>query len=230
MVQSKFKFSLDGVDATARQFAEVRRQLTELSASVGKSVSRLGKRVSEVERDFESLTTEQSQADADGSNAVVVPAHGGTGVRNVFDNPSSLTPRKTVYVLPDGELGVDCSAAHLVANVNDGDGFVPVDALRRVKWRVYSFNDDLNLKLDDAQPVVGLLAEDLDDAGLGFFCEYDDDGVPTGVDYPKLSVAALRLAQQAMDEVDELKGTVAGLSAKIAKIEETYVKNSTVGE
>lgn len=229
-MQSKFRFSLDGVDATARQFAEVRRQLRELPASVGKSVGRLSRRVSDVENDFESLTTKQSQADVDESNAVVVPSHGGTGVRNAFDNPLSLTPRKPVYCLYDGTLGADCSTAYQVANASDADEFIPVDALRQVKWRVYWFKDDLNQKLDDAQPVVGLLAEDLDNAGLGFFCEYDGDGNPTGVDYSRLSVAALRLVQQAMDEVDELKATVESLSAKIGKIEETYIKKSTVGE
>lgn len=217
-MQSKFKFSLDGVDATARQFAEVRRQLTELSASVGKSVSRLGERVSGVEKDFESLVTEQGQADAGEANAVVVPAHGGTGVRNTFDNPLSLAPRKPVYCLYDGTLGSDCSSVYSVVNVGDADEFIPLGALRRVKWRVYWLKDDLNLKLDDAQPVVGLLAEDLDDAGLGFFCEYDGEGNPTGVDYPRLSVAALRLAQQAMSEVDELRDEVARLSSLVGKM------------
>lgn len=217
-MQSKFKFSLDGVDATARQFAEVHRQLAELPASVGKAVSRLGERVSGVEKDFESLTTEQNQADVGEANAVVVPAHGGTGVRNVFDSPLSLNPRKTVYCLYDGTFGCDCSSTCSVTNASDADGFVPVDALRQVKWRVYWMKDDLNLKLDDAQPVVGLIAEDLDDAGLGFFCEYDGDGNPTGVDYSRLSVAALRLAQQAMDEVDELRSEVARLSSLVGKM------------
>lgn len=41
-----------------------------------------------------------------------------------------------------------------------------------------------------------------------------------------LSVTALRLAQEAMDEVDELKATVGQLSSKIDKIEETYAKKS----
>lgn len=217
-MQSKFRFSLDGVDATARQFSEVRRQLRELPASVGKSVSRLGERVSDVEKDFESLTTRQNQADAGELNAVIVPSHGGTGVCNVFDNPLSLSPRKAVYCLYDGTLGSDCSSADAVADVSDADGFVPVDALRQVKWKVYFLKDDLNLKLDDAQPVVGLLAEDLDDAGLGFFCEYDDEGSPVGVDYPRLSVAVLRLAQQAMDEVDELRTEVARLSSVVGKM------------
>nr|UVX39596.1 MAG: chaperone of endosialidase [Bacteriophage sp.] len=217
-MQSKFRFSLDGVDATARQFAEVRRQLVELPASVGKSVSRLSSRVSDVENDFESLTTEQSQVDAGGSNAVVVPAHGGTGVRNVFDNPLSLSPRKPVYCLGDGVLGVDCSSAGSVEDAGDADRFVSVDALRQLKWKVYFLKDDLSLNLDDAQPAIGLLAEDLDDAGLGFFCEYDAGGNPTGVDYPRLSVAVLRLVQQAMDEVDELKEEVSRLSSVVGKM------------
>lgn len=217
-MQSKFRFSLDGVDATARQFAEVRRQLAELPASVGKSVSRLGRRVSDVENDFKSLTTEQSQADAGGYNAVVLPAHGGTGVRNASDNPLSLAPRIPVYCLYDGTLGCDCSSAGSVADASDADEFISLDALRQVKWKVYWLKDDLNLKLDDAQPVVGLLAEDLDNAGLGFFCEYDGDGNPTGVDYPKLSVAALRLVQHAMSEVDELRDEVARLSSVVGKM------------
>ncbi len=215
---SKFRFSLDGVDATARQFAEVRRRLQELPASVGKSVSRLGERVSGVEKDFESLTTEVDQADAGRSDVVVVPGHGGTGVCNAFANPLSLMPRKPVYVLYDGTLGSDCSTVHSVADSRDADEFVPLAALRQVKWRVYWMKDDLNLKLDDAQPVVGLLAEDLDNAGLGFFCEYDEDGNPIGVDYPRLSVAVLRLAQEAMGEVDELRAEVSRLSSAVGKM------------
>nr|UVX89531.1 MAG: chaperone of endosialidase [Bacteriophage sp.] len=217
-MQSKFRFSLDGVDATARQFAEVRRQLGESLASMGKSVGRLGDRVTAVEQDFNSLGSESKQAYAGGTDMVVVPVHGGTGVQNVFDNPLSSTPQKTVYALYDGTLGSDCSSVDSVANASDADEFIPLDGLRQVKWQVYWLKDDLNLRLDDAQPVVGLVAEDLDNAGLGFFCEYDDDGNPTGVDYPRLSVAALRLAQQAMDEVDELKEEVTRLSSVVGKM------------
>lgn len=217
-MQGKFRFSLDGADATARQFAEVHRQLRELPASIGKSVARLGTRVTAVEEDFNSLGTGVSRGDSGGTGMVVVPEHGGTGVRNVFDNPLSLAPRKPVYCLGDGVLGVDCSSAGSVEDVSNADGFVSVDALRQLKWKVYFLKDDLNLNLDDAQPVIGLLAEDLDDAGLGFFCEYDDGGNPVGVDYPRLSVAVLRLAQQAMDEVDELKEEVSRLSSLVGKM------------
>ena len=217
-MQSKFRFSLDGVDATARQFADVRRQLGELQSSVRKSVGRLGERVTAVEGDFTSLTTDENTVDIGGSDAVVVPSHGGTGVRNVFDNPLSLTSRKPVYCLYDGTLGCDCSTADSTVDAGDADGFVSVEALRRVGWRVYWLKDDLNQKLDDAQPAVGLLADDLDKAGLGFFCEYDGDGNVSGVDYSRLSVAVLRLAQQAMDEVDELRAEVARLSSVVGRM------------
>lgn len=228
-MQSKFRFSLDGKDATARQFAEIRRQLLELPASVGRNVSRLSGRVDSVENAFSSLVGGQSLTDVGGNN-IVAAAHGGTGVRNVYDNSFSLTPSKPVCCLPDGRLGVDCSSAHSVTNVRDADEFVAVEALRQVRWRIYMYEDDLNLNGDDSQPVVGLLAEELDDAGLGFFCLYDDAGVPVGVDYPKLSVAVLRLVQKSMDEVDELKTAVGRLSAEIDRMRETYVKDSTVGE
>lgn len=217
-MQGKFRFSLDGADATARQFADVRRQLNELPASVGKSVSRLGERVTAVEDGFASLVTDADTVHGGRPDVVVAPPHGGTGVRNVYDNPLSLAPRKPVYCSGDGMLGTDCSSASSVTDVSDADGFIPVDGLRHVGWKVYFLNDSLNLEFDDAQPVVGLLAEDLDNAGLGFFCEYDDGGNPVGVDYPRLSVGVLRLAQQAMDEVDELRAEVARLSSVVGKM------------
>lgn len=215
---SKFRFSLEGVDATARQFAEIRRQLTELSSRICKSVSQLDASVSDIKEEYKSFTTEKPQVTTGELVEVVKPEYGGTGTYSAYDNPLSLNCQKPVYCLYDGTLGCDCSSMYSVAKISDADEFVPVDALRQVKWRVYTFKDDLNLNFDDAQPVVGLFAEDLDNAGLGFFCEYDTDGNVTGVDYSRLSVAALRLAQEAMNEVDKLKNEVSRLSSLVGKM------------
>lgn len=54
-MQGKFKFSLDGVDATARRLADIDRQLLELPASIGRSVGRLGRRVTAVEDEVDRL-------------------------------------------------------------------------------------------------------------------------------------------------------------------------------
>lgn len=222
-MQSKFKFSLDGVDATARQFSEIRRRLQELPGEVSERLRSIGSRVSGVEGMVESLADGQNPADAGGSDLVVASSHGGTGVRNVYDTPLLMSPRKTVYCRDDGMLGVDCSSSAEAIDVRDADGFIPLDILRRVKWRVYLLKGDVNLKLDDAQPVVGLVADELDDAGLGFFCEYDEEDNPVGVDYARLSVAALRLAQAAMEEVDGLKASIRDLSSRIGRMEKASV-------
>lgn len=225
-MQGKFRFSLDGVDATARQLGTLRRQLQEFSASCSESILRLKERIASVKADFESLTREQNQADAGGTVAVVVPAHGGTGVQNVGANMLSTTPRRPIYCGYDGMMGVDCSRLDSMVSVRDADEFISVDDLRRVGWKVCLLKDDVNLKFDDAQPVVGLVAEDLENARLGFFCEYDMEGNLTGVDYVKLSVAALRLGQKAMDEVDELKALVGDLSSRIDRMVETSSRKS----
>jgi hypothetical protein len=230
-MQSKFKFSLDGVDATARQFAELKRQIQELSPSIVGSVKpmvdqitamyqeiqvltgNLDKRVQE-SIDRNSYTKGEIDAKVQAWNwGVLSPARGGTGTVNAYENLFTVGPWRAAWVLNDGTVGTAQSIREVKSNICDADEFIPVDALRRVKWQVFTMKDDENQHLDDAQPMVGMIADDLDEAGLGFFCEYDDDGSLVGINYPMLGVAALRLAQQAMDEVDRLRGEIAGISS-----------------
>lgn len=229
-MQSKFKFSLDGADATARRFAELTRQVQELSPSIVNSVKpmvdqitvmyqeiqtltgNLDKRVQEsIERN--SYTKSEIDAKAQAWNwGVLSPDRGGTGTVNAYENLFTVGPWRSAWVLHDGTVGTAQSIREAKTNIRDADEFIPVDALRRVKWQVFTMKDDENQHLDDAQPMVGMIADDLDAVGLGFFCEYDEDGSLVGINYPMLGVAALRLAQQAMDEVDRLKSEIAGVS------------------
>lgn len=230
-MQGKFKFSLDGADATARQFAELKRQVKELGPSVVDSVRPMVDQITVMYGEIQSLTGNldrrvqesidrnsytKSEIDAKAQSwdwGVLGPARGGTGTVNAYENLFTVGPWRAAWVLHDGTVGTAQSVRAVKTNVRDADGFIPVDALRRVKWQVFTMKDDENLHLDDAQPMVGMIADDLDEAGLGFFCEYDDEGNLVGVNYPMLGVAALRLAQQAMDEVDRLRGEVAGVSS-----------------
>lgn len=230
-MQSKFKFSLDGADATARQFADLKRQVQELGPSVVDSVKPMVDQIAVMYGEIQSLTGDldrrvqesiarnsytASEIDAKVQAwnwGVLSPARGGTGTVNAYENLFTVGPWRAAWVLHDGTVGTAQSIREVKTNIRDADEFIPVDALRRVKWQVFTMKADQNRHLDDAQPMVGMIADDLDDAGLGFFCEYDDDGSLVGINYPMLGVAALRLAQQAMDEVDRLKGMVAGGSS-----------------
>nr|UVN04787.1 MAG: chaperone of endosialidase [Bacteriophage sp.] len=230
-MQGKFKFSLDGADATARQFTELKRQVQELSPSVVNSVRPMVDQITVMYGEIQTLTGNldrrvqesiarnsytKSEIDAktqDWNWGVLSPDRGGTGTGNAYENLFTVGPWRAAWVLHDGTVGTAQSIREVKTNICDADEFIPVDALRRVKWQVYTMKDDENQHLDDAQPMVGMIADDLDAVGLGFFCEYDDDSNLVGINYPMLGVAALRLAQQAMDEVDRLRGEIAGVSS-----------------
>lgn len=53
---------------------------------------------------------------------------------------------------------------------------------------------------------LGLLAEELDDAGLGFFVYHNEEtGAPEGIEYGMLTVALLAIAREQRGELDEIR-------------------------
>lgn len=254
-MQSKFRFSLDGADATARQFMEVKRQMQELPPSIVNSVKPMVEQITAMYQEIQTLTSnlDQRVQESISSNSytraeidqriqtvdqhahawnwgVLPPVNGGTGTGNAYENLFTVGPWRAAWVLNDGTIGTAQSIREVKTDICDADEFIPVDALRRVKWQVFRMKDDKNQHLDNAQPMVGMIADDLDDAGLGFFCEYDEDDNLVGINYPMLGVAALRLAQAAMDEVDRLKADGGGLSADAGRMNVTKSTIMTVEE
>ena len=254
-MQSKFKFSLDGADATARQFMDIKRQIQELPPSVVNSVKPMVEQITTMYQEIRTLTSnlDQRVQESIDSNSyvkaeidqkiqtveqhartwnwgVLPPANGGTGTGNAYENLLTVGPWRAAWVLGNGTIGTAQSIREVKTNIYDADEFISVDALRQVKWQIFMMKDDVNQHLDDAQPMVGMIADDLDDAGLGFFCEYDGDGSLVGINYPMLGVAALRLAQAAMDEVDRLKAKDGGLSADVGRMNVTKSTDLTVEE
>lgn len=254
-MQSKFKFSLDGADATARQFMDIKRQIQELPPSVVNSVKPMVEQITAMYQEIRTLTSDLDQRVQESINSnsytrteidqriqtvdqhahtwnwgVLPPVNGGTGIGNAYENLFTVGPWRAAWILHDGTIGTAQSIRAVKTNVRDADEFISVDALRQVKWQIFMMNDDVNQHLDDAQPMVGMIADDLDDAGLGLFCEYDEDGNLVGINYPMLGVAALRLAQAAMDEVDRLKAKDGGLSADVGRMNVTKSVDLTMEE
>lgn len=254
-MQSKFKFSLDGADATARQFMDIKRQIQELPPSVVNSVKPMVKQITAMYQEIRTLTSNLDQRVQESINSnsytrteidqriqtvdqhahtwnwgVLPPANGGTGSGNAYENLFTVGPWRAAWVLHDGTIGTAQSIRAVKMNVCDADEFISVDALRQVKWQIFMMKDDVNQHLDDAQPMVGMIADDLDAAGLGFFCEYGEDGDLVGINYPMIGVAALRLAQAAMDEVDRLKAKDGELSADVGRMNVTKSTDLIVEE
>lgn len=240
---SKFKFSLDSADATARQFSDIKRQLQELPPSIVNSVKPMVGQITEMvdqitqmveevqtltnnfdQRVQESTTSNsytRSEIDAKTQEwnwGVLTPNRGGTGTANAYNNLFTSGQWRAAWVLSNGTIGTAQSIRAAKTDIVDADDYIPIDALRKVKWCVYRMKDDKNLNLDDSQPLVGMIADDLDENGLGFFCEYDADGSLVSINYPMLGVAALRLAQQVADDLDALKAKVDELFTSEDKI------------
>lgn len=227
---SKFKFSLDSADATARQFADIKRQLQELPPSIVNSVNPMVDQITAMYEEVQTLTNNldqrvqesiarnsytRSEIDAKTQEwnwGILTPNRGGTGTGNAYNNLFTSGQWRAAWILSNGTMGTAQSIRAVKTDIVDADDYIPVDALRKVKWCVYRMKDDKNLNLDDSQPLVGMIADDLDENGLGFFCEYDADGSLVGINYPMLGVAALRLAQQVADDLDALKAKVETLS------------------
>lgn len=240
---SKFKFSLDSADATARQFADIKRQLQELPPSIVNSVKPMVDQITEMldqitqmveevqtltnnldQRVQESITRNsytRSEIDAKTQEwnwGILTPNRGGTGTANAYNNLFTSGQWRAAWILSNGTMGTAQSIRAVKTDIVDADNYIPVDALRKVKWCIYRMKNDKNQHLDDSQPLVGMIADDLDENGLGFFCEYDEDGTLVGINYPMLGVAALRLAQQVADDLDALKAKVEALSTNEDKI------------
>lgn len=233
---SKFKFSLDSADATARQFADIKRQLQELPPSIVNSVKPMVDQITQMFDEVQTLTNNldqrvqesitrnsytRSEIDAKTQEwnwGILTPNRGGTGTGNAYNNLFTSGQWRAAWVLSDGTMGTAQSIRAVKTDIVDADDYIPVEALRKVKWCVYRMKDDKNLNLDNAQPRVGMIADDMDENGLGFFCEYNDDGTLMGINYPMLGVAALRLAQQVADELDALKAKVDELSSVTDKM------------
>lgn len=233
---SKFKFSLDSVDSTARQFADIKRQLQELPPSIVNSVKPMVDQITAMYEKVQTLTNNldqrvqesitrnsytRSEIDAKTQEwnwGVLTPNHGGTGTANAYNNLFTYGQWRAAWILSDGTMGTAQSIRAVKTDIVDADDYIPVDALRKVKWCVYRMKDDKNQNLDNAQPLVGMIADDMDENGLGFFCEYDADGTLVGINYPMLGVAALRLAQQVADDLDALKAKVDELSTSEDKM------------
>ena len=233
---SKFKFSLDSADATARQFSDIKRQLQELPPSIVNSVKPMVDQITAMYEEVQTLTNNldqrvqesiarnsytRSEIDAKTQEwnwGVLTPNRGGTGTGNAYNNLFTYGQWRAAWILSDGTMGTAQSIRAVKTDIVDADDYIPVEALRKVKWCVYRMKDDKNLNLDNAQPRVGMIADDMDENGLGFFCEYNDDGTLMGINYPMLGVAALRLAQQVADDLDALKAKVDELSSTTDKM------------
>lgn len=132
--------------------------------------------------------------------------------------------RRTAWLQNDGRLGYASSSRDAKTSISPAD----LDVLAKIAdVDIFSFiyraelTKRTNARINDGVDYVprrewGVMAEDLDAAGLGFFVYYDEAGKPLGVEYPMLVIALLALAKRN-------RSTIADLDSRLKKIEASAV-------
>ena len=144
---------------------------------------------------------------------VLSPGRGGTNTTNAYNNVFSAGSWRAAWVLSDGTMGTAQSSRKVKQDFIMPD--ITLEQMRAVDWTLYRFIDDVNRNGDDAAIHVGMIAEELDDNGLGQFVEYNDDYEPVGINYPMLGVWAIHEAHLAHDRIDRLEERLKALEGKI---------------
>lgn len=144
---------------------------------------------------------------------VLPPGRGGTNTTNAFNNLFSTGSWRAVWALSDGTMGTAQSSRKVKQDFIMPE--ITLEQMRAVDWTLYRYIDDVNLNGDSATVHLGMIAEELDDNGLGQFVEYNDDYEPCGINYPMLGVWAVHEAHLAHDRIDRLEERLKALEGKI---------------
>lgn len=120
----------------------------------------------------------------------------------VFTTP--LGSWQSVVTNASGYLGYASSTKRVKQDIKPAD----ITAAQGIALVATSFRYKQDVKElgDDAQPTIGLIAEDLHDAGLGAFVIYDDKGRPNGIHYERAWIALIPVIHDIENRLKKLEG------------------------
>lgn len=137
-------------------------------------------------------------------------------VPNAYNFDITYT-RRTAWWGNDGRAGYASSSRRKKTAIKPADEAALL-ALLDVEPKAFRYRAEILRRTalrinkgEDYVPAVelGLIAEELDAAGLGFFVYHDEDGQAEGIEYGMLTVALLAIARRQRDEIDEMRQDIA---------------------
>ena len=191
---------------TIQQVLDVSQKVFDISENIDQTVT------ASINRNSYDRATIDAKCNA-WNWGVLSQGRGGTNTTNAYANLFSVGSWRAVWALSDGTLGTAQSSRKVKQDFIKPD--ITLEQMRAVDWTLYRYIDDVNQRGDSANVHLGMIAEDLDDNGLGQFVEYNDDYEPCGINYPMLGVWAIHEAHLAHDRIDELESRLKALEGKI---------------
>lgn len=179
--------------------------------ALGNTVAKLAALVANIQAQLDTYLGTRytnSQIDAVAANAVASALAGNVTIGGAFYVPNAYNTNIT-WTRRTGWWGNDGRAGYASSSRRRKTAIVPADeealgALLDVQPVNFRYRAEvarrtalrINDGIDYVPPVeLGLIAEDLDAAGLSSFVYYDEDGQPEGIEYGMLTVALLAIAR-----------------------------------
>ena len=143
-------------------------------------------------------------------------------VPNAYNTDITWT-RRTGWWGNDGRAGYASSSRRKKTAIKPADE-AGLLALLDVEPKTFRYRAEIlrrtSLRInagEDYVPAVelGLIAEELEEAGLGFFVYHDEAGTPEGIEYGMLTVALLAIARRQRDEIDAIRRDIAEIRGAI---------------
>lgn len=187
------------------QLTQAIQKVLDISANIDQTVS------ASINRNSYDRATIDAKCNA-WNWGVLPPGRGGTNTTNAYNNVFSSGSWRAAWVLSDGTMGTAQSSRKVKQDFMMPD--VTLEQMRAADWTLYRYIDDVNMNGDSANLHLGMVAEDLDDNGLGLFVEYNDDYEPCGINYPMLGVWAIHEAHLAHERIDRLEERLKALEGK----------------
>lgn len=205
---------------------EILRRLDELEKPTGTQLSRI---VEEVRSLVDSLdarvqeyitTYSMTRAEIIGLAwlGVLQPGKGGTGTSNASGNIfTSGGPWYAVYVKTNGEMGHAPSLRALKRDIRVAFfGTADPDPMSFLEFPVmkYRFKDDVDEHGDEAIAQYGLIAEDLEAAGLEPLLIRDEEGNLFGIAYDRIWMMHHEILRAQQARIDMLEQRIAALEER----------------
>lgn len=132
-----------------------------------------------------------------------------SSVNQVLLPYTSTSDAANTRILLNGQIQMVTSSLRYKQDVEVAD--VDPAAVLSVSGKTWRDRALVEANPDTERRNVGFIAEDLDEAGLGMFVDYDEEGRPDAIQYDRLSVALLEVAKSQQAQIDRLAARVDAL-------------------
>ena len=163
------------------------------------------------------IDTKDANVAAQINPAIAATLAGNVGIGGALNVPNAYATditwtRRTAWWGNDGRAGYASSSRRKKTAIRPADEEA-LAALLDVEPKSFRYRAEVARRTAkrinegaDYVPAVelGLIAEELDEVGLGFFVYHDEDGQPEGIEYGMLTVALLAIARRQRDALADV--------------------------